>query len=68
MNKTIDEIYELVKKKYKSASTAYNFEWRRKYPNIKKLNELKGNMDAYYDVCILIKTSNVLSGGDDNDM
>ena len=63
MKRTINEIYELIEQKRDSASNAYNRECNRIYPSKVKLAELKGELMAYEDVLILIKTSGVLDNG-----
>lgn len=60
MVRTIEEVTNLIKQKEQSANNAYNREFNRKYYDKEKLAELKGEMDAYNDCYLLIKTSHLL--------
>ncbi len=64
MVRTIEEVTNLIEQKEQNANNAYNREFNRKYSDKVKMAELKGEMDAYKDCVLLIKTSHLLNKND----
>lgn len=60
MKRDIKEIYSLLEQKLENAQNDVVFERNRQYPSNKKLLRLEGEIEAYQDAIILIKTSGVL--------
>lgn len=54
MPKTLKDIYELIKEKRNNAISSLSS------CSLEKRNELKGEIDAYYDVQLLIENSGLL--------
>ena len=63
MKKTIKEIYEIIKEKRANAISSLN----SFLPYTEKWNEIRGEIDAYYDVLVLIENSEVLDNGANNE-
>lgn len=66
MKRTIDDIYNLILQKIENARNDYHCEKSRIYPNYKKCLKLDGEIEAYEDIEILIKTSGVLNNDSNN--
>ena len=60
MKRTLKEIYELIKEKYKNANADMLRTLDEKVRDNQKLYQLKGEVLAYYDVLLLIESSEVL--------
>lgn len=54
MKRTIKEVYELIKEKRNNAILSYS------NCSLEKRGELKGEIDAYYDVLLLIENSGLI--------
>ena len=60
MQRTINEIYELIQQKKENAKNDLQYERFKIKPSINKVNRLIGEINAYTDIAILIETSGVL--------
>ena len=69
MKRTIDEIFDLIYKKYVNAFNDYmkllSDQKEFKF-NKNKFNELKGQCMAYFDILILIRSSQIEEGDKDD--
>lgn len=60
MLRTIEEVVNLLEQKEQNANNHYNKEFNRQYPNKETTASLKGQMMAYNDCIMLIKSSHLL--------
>lgn len=60
MLRTIEEVVNLLEQKEQNANNHYNKEFNRQYPSKETTASLKGQMMAYNDCIMLIKSSHLL--------
>lgn len=61
MKRNINDIFNLLLQKKENAENDLIGESRRKYPSIKKMLQLQGEIEAYQDTITLIETSDILN-------